>query len=287
VGPERGRVNQVVFTPDGRHVVTANGNGTIYVLRPTGLHAKGLKSASATGERTGLPDHGTQADKTADRGGGAASPANERPPAARDEKGFVPLFNGKDLSGLHVDGGWSDQWTVVNNVIVGSAPTWRTRNYLLTDKDYSDFVLRFDFQIEADGHHGGVAIRAIDGEKMPLDGNRIFDHPIIKLIGPRQSAKEVTGTTHWVKSAETYVRPVEYAYPSAGPWYTMEVEVRNDTCTATLAGRQIVMVSLDKDYSGNGDFHPGLQRKKGKVGFQINTGTLRFRNIQIKELLTK
>jgi WD40 repeat protein len=28
-----GRINQVEFTPDGRHLVTANGNGTIYVLR--------------------------------------------------------------------------------------------------------------------------------------------------------------------------------------------------------------------------------------------------------------
>jgi hypothetical protein len=24
----------VAFTPDGRHLVTANGNGTLYVLRP-------------------------------------------------------------------------------------------------------------------------------------------------------------------------------------------------------------------------------------------------------------
>ena len=28
-----GRIRQVTFTPDGRHLVTANGNGTVYVLR--------------------------------------------------------------------------------------------------------------------------------------------------------------------------------------------------------------------------------------------------------------
>jgi WD40 repeat protein len=33
VGPHRGKVHDLVFTPDGRHLITANGNGTLYVLR--------------------------------------------------------------------------------------------------------------------------------------------------------------------------------------------------------------------------------------------------------------
>jgi WD40 repeat protein len=36
VGPPHGEVNHVLFTPDGRHLVTGNGNGTIYVLRLRG-----------------------------------------------------------------------------------------------------------------------------------------------------------------------------------------------------------------------------------------------------------
>ena len=30
-----GKVRQVAFTPEGRHLVTANGNGTIYIFRLT------------------------------------------------------------------------------------------------------------------------------------------------------------------------------------------------------------------------------------------------------------
>ena len=33
LGPPGGSINRVTFTPDGRHLVTANANGTVYVLR--------------------------------------------------------------------------------------------------------------------------------------------------------------------------------------------------------------------------------------------------------------
>jgi hypothetical protein len=33
MGPLGGTIPQVAFSPDSRHVITANGNGTIYVLR--------------------------------------------------------------------------------------------------------------------------------------------------------------------------------------------------------------------------------------------------------------
>ena len=33
IGPERGNVTDLAFTPDGRHVVTANNNGTCYIFR--------------------------------------------------------------------------------------------------------------------------------------------------------------------------------------------------------------------------------------------------------------
>jgi WD40 repeat protein len=33
IGPPGGRIPDLEFTPDGRYLITANGNGTIYVLR--------------------------------------------------------------------------------------------------------------------------------------------------------------------------------------------------------------------------------------------------------------
>jgi WD40 repeat protein/serine/threonine protein kinase len=40
VGPRRGVILQAAYTPDGRHLVTLNGNGTMYVLRLAGPKAK-------------------------------------------------------------------------------------------------------------------------------------------------------------------------------------------------------------------------------------------------------
>jgi hypothetical protein len=208
----------------------------------------------------------------------------ERPRGADTEK-WVPLFNGKDLTGWHTDGGNPGQWSAEGDTIVGRSPFPRTRSYLLTDKEYADFVLRFEFQVEAAGQHGGVAIRAVGGEKVPFNDKLFLDHPMVKLVGPRQNSPEVTGTTSWVKSGDVYVPPVEDARPSAGTWHALEVTVRGETCTAVLAGRQIVNVTLDRGRPTNAAFLPALQRGKGKVGFQINTGTLRFRKIEIKQLL--
>jgi WD40 repeat protein len=33
IGPPGGKIPDLKFTPDGRYLITANGNGTIYVLR--------------------------------------------------------------------------------------------------------------------------------------------------------------------------------------------------------------------------------------------------------------
>jgi hypothetical protein len=214
--------------------------------------------------------------------GKAASPKTPEPPA---KDGFVQLFNGKNLDGWGVDGGIAEQWSVEGDTIVGRSHDAGTRSYLLTDKEYANFVLRFDFKVE-DGHHG-VAIQAIKGEKMPLSDGLIFDHPLIKLLNPAipaVNAKEPTGTTHWLKSADAFVKPSELLSLPRDIWHSMEVDVRGDRCTATIGSKRFVNVTLDRGARKREDFIPGLQRAKGKVGFQANTGTVRFRNIAIKEL---
>jgi WD40 repeat protein len=32
-GPPGAEIRQLTFSPDGRHLITANGNGTVYILR--------------------------------------------------------------------------------------------------------------------------------------------------------------------------------------------------------------------------------------------------------------
>jgi hypothetical protein len=109
----------------------------------------------------------------------------------------------------------------------------------------------------------------------------IFDHPIIKLRN-RKQGKESMGTTHFVKNAEINSPPLESLALAPEIWNRMEVTVRGDQCRATVGDTSIVDVTLDQKQPGA--FVPGLARSTGKVGFQINTGAVRFRKIEIKEL---
>src|SRR4051812_3049014 len=87
--------------------------------------------------------------------------ANQR---AGDESGFTPLFNGKDLTGW-VYGGSKDKPAKEGNgyqVDADQKVVYSTKQdggKLLTEKEYGDFVLRFEFRLETNGNNG-IGIRA-------------------------------------------------------------------------------------------------------------------------------
>jgi serine/threonine protein kinase len=239
-----------------------------------------LNSGFGSMSSAGQGSHDAQSSPMGGASGKVTSAGIDQPQGSAGETAWKSLFNGKDLTGWTVDGGQASQWSVAGGAIVGQSSDFNSRNYLLSSKDYSDFTLRFDFKVESKSH-GAVALRAIAGEKnMPGAG---FDHPMIKLVNPARAATEPTGTTHWLKSAAMNVGPLEIpALPSA-TWHTMEVDVREDRCTAKVNGRLLVDLTFDPNGPKTAGFVPGLKRVAGKVGFQINTGKVSYRKIEIME----
>ncbi len=66
---------------------------------------------------------------------------------------------------------------------MGRSQDYRTRSFLLTNREYSDFVLRLEFNLDQ-GTGSAVSVRAMPDEEMPYaDGSRAYDHPMLKLIG--------------------------------------------------------------------------------------------------------
>jgi hypothetical protein len=189
------------------------------------------------------------------------------------------LFNGKNLTGWYVESGDANQWRVEGRAIVARSGGYQTRNYLLTVRDYVDFILSFEYLLEP-GSGGGVVFRASHGEKI-VDPH-LCDHPTLKLTDPATFKDYCSGTTHFARDDKQHCRPTKDLQLPAGRWHAAELTVLGDTCVAVLAGAKVVDIRLDPGYRGN--LVPGLQRAHGKLGFQAHTGTVRFRNVRVERL---
>jgi hypothetical protein len=64
--------------------------------------------------------------------------------SAAAEEGFVPLFNGKDLTGWEGD---AKLWAAENGEIVGKSPGIKHNEFLASTENYGDFVLKFKFKV--------------------------------------------------------------------------------------------------------------------------------------------
>jgi hypothetical protein len=66
---------------------------------------------------------------------------------------WKPLFNGKDLSGWKQLNGKA-KFSVENGEIVGTTVSGEPNSFLATDKDYGDFILEFEYQVDSTMNSG-------------------------------------------------------------------------------------------------------------------------------------
>ncbi len=208
------------------------------------------------------------------------APAPMTPKAAAPE--FRPLFNGKDIAGWSIDGDDKAGWSVEDGALVARGADWKTRNYLITDREYGDFELRLDVALDRDTG-SGVGLRARPGEKVPLiDGTASFDHPIFKLTdGP---GRDPGGTMHWVFDRMIVPPDTPAEMKPAGEWNHVVLEMRGRRILASINGRTVQNQTLDAGARFPDGTIPALNRPRGRIGLQKLSGTVRFRNIEVKEL---
>lgn len=194
------------------------------------------------------------------------------------EPGFVPLFDGKTLNGWTLLDKRQDGkgYIVENGMIV--CPSDGGGN-LLTEKEFANFVLRFEFRMEPGGNNG-IGIRA------PLAGDiaytgmeiQILDHDHARYAG-RLKPTQYHGSIYDVVPAKTG------ALKPAGEWNEEEIMADGRRIKVTLNGKVIVDANLD-DVTDPAVLkkHPGLARTSGRVGFLGHGSRVEFRNLRIKEL---
>ena len=192
-----------------------------------------------------------------------------------ENEGFAPLFNGEDLSGWMGDtqGYAAEDGKIVIHPDRGSGS-------LYTEKEFADFIFRFEFRLTP-GANNGLGIRT------PPEGNAAYVGMELQILddsAPKYRELEpyqYHGSIYGVVPAERgHQRPV-------GEWNFQEVTARGRRITVVLNGATIVDADIDEaSASGTADGreHPGLRRSKGHIGFLGHGSRVEFRNIWIKEI---
>lgn len=186
--------------------------------------------------------------------------------------GFFCLFDGRTLQGWQ---GSTDGYAADNCLLICKKDGGGT---LLTVKEYSDFVFRFEFKLEPGGNNG-VAIRAPLGGRTSRMGIeiQILDDTAdrYKKLKPYQFHGSVYGL---VPAKRGHLKPV-------GEWNCQEIAYQGSQIRVTLNGTVIVDADLSEiDKPMDGYDHPGRFRKSGLVGFIGHGSRIEFRNIRIKDL---
>jgi len=191
------------------------------------------------------------------------------------DAGFVQLFDGKTLTGWTLVGKKGRGYVVENGVLV--CPKDGGGN-LFTEKEYSNFALRFEFRTEPGGNNG-VGIRA------PLEGDAAYAGMEIQILDNEDPKWKDLRPAQYHGSVYDVIPAKRGFLKKAGEWNEEEILADGRRIKVTLNGTVILDANLDsvKDPEVLKK-HPGLARKSGHIGFLGHDALAEFRNIRIREL---
>jgi hypothetical protein len=216
---------------------------------------------------------------------------------------WVSLFNGKDLSGWIVKCKPSDAgkqfWSVEGGTILADSMAGKEHDYiwLLTEREYGDFILRLRFQAYRDNPgNSGIQIRSrYDDQAGWLDGPQVDINPP-GLWRTGMMWDETRGIKHWLypdipkgEWVDPSMAPQEmvFYYSDEGPgWNELEIKAVETRVIAHLNGVKVT------DYDGAGVLDDDIHKARnvglsGHIALQIHTGDLlkiRYKDIYIKDL---
>lgn len=174
------------------------------------------------------------------------------------------LFNDKDLSGWTIHG--TEKWYVENGNLVCESGPDKKYGYLSTDKKYKNFILEYDFKLEANGNSGVFIRSSIEGTK--ISGWQVE-------VAPPGNG---TGGIYESYGRGWLTKPTaeEESSLSADGWNRGKIEVNNDEITTWLNGNQISNIKDAK-----------IGAATGFIALQIHDGggiKVRWKNIHLKEI---
>jgi hypothetical protein len=192
------------------------------------------------------------------------------------EEGFLPLFNGRDLTGWKVYDGKPDSWAVEDGLLVC---TGKGGGWLGSTRDYADFDVRLEYRLGAAGN-SGVYLRAPETGHISRVGMEI------QLLDDRHPKYALLDFYQYTGSIYHVVPPTRRAGKPANEWNSLEIRAEGRRVVVVLNGVGVVDADLDRARSDPAvaKEHPGLARASGRLGLQNHHDRIEFRNIRVREL---
>jgi hypothetical protein len=190
-------------------------------------------------------------------------------------KGFVALFNGKNLDGWQAK---KNGWAVEDGVLVRKPGS----GYIWTKKSFGDFVLDLEVKVSR-RCNSGIFFRT--NPKNAVQGG--FEIQVFDTTGKTKLGKHDHGALY------DALAPSANPAKPAGEWDRFIITCKGPKITVSINGKQVVNANLDDWTTGNKN--PDGSRNKfktalkdlprtGHIGFQDHGQNVWFRNVYLKKL---
>ena len=201
-----------------------------------------------------------------------------------DDEGFVPLFNGKDLTGwkglvenplvrakltpkqlaekqVQADAAAKTTWSVRDGMIVFNGKG----DNLCTTRDYGDFEMVVDWRITKDGD-SGVYLRG---------------SPQVQIWDPaRTDVGAEVGSGGLYNNQKNPSKPLVFADNPVGQWNTFRIRMVGDKVTVFLNGIKVAdQVTMENYWDRALPIFP-----RGAIELQAHGTDLAFRDIYVRDL---
>lgn len=187
---------------------------------------------------------------------------------------WTPLFDGKSLAG------WVGQGYEVKDGAIICTPKG---SFLRTEKEYADFVLDLDFQLQP-GSNNGIGVR------YPGEGDAAYEGMEIQVLDDRhekyhkpggelaeyQYHGSVYGIAPSLQSGKNFLKP-------AGEWNHQTLLVIGDHIKVILNGETITDAYLARLTPVDHKEHPGQKRSSGYIAFCGHGDFVAYKNVRVKD----
>jgi len=208
---------------------------------------------------------------------------------------WIPLFDGKTLTGWKHSTLGTAKYSVVDGAIKGETVEGSPNSFLLSEEQYGDFELEFEVKVDV-SLNSGVQIRSREKSDADLvasgkdgkpakDTGRFFGPQVEIMVSPGHSGYiygEATGLG-WLSPEPKEKSGTPHSHMKNGEWNSFRIVAKGARIETFINGTAVADLTQEEVYKTHPKGHIGLQVHGIKAGtgpFDVCWRNLRIRPLQ-------